>query len=171
MSLRSYLNFDLCLSPPGPLRRVQLGCGLRRAYDALGWQSACYAHDGEQCSEGDDKETCPHAVWLELDCSGPDADCSGLDIEPEREDAGTELEGVAAWLCEVANPPPEWGRWPEVLQEAHVSAYYTAVVQSYRDSAARFMAQARITTGDCDPDPGLEIFAQFGKGRAALARA
>ena len=169
------LDFDLCLSLPGPLHRTQLWCRLRRWCPYLGMSiKACYAEAGESCSQGDDKETCPHAVWLELDCSGPDADCEGLPIEALPEDAGTELEGVAQLLSDVWSfvdgdgdrDPYDW----ETIRAGR-SAHERAHVEWCRESAARFMARATITTGDCDPDPGLEAFARLGDGRAALARA
>jgi hypothetical protein len=113
-------------------------------------------------------------VWLELDCSGPDADCEGLPVEALPELAGTELEGVARLLSDVwcfvdGDDDEDAYKWETIRQSRTINDQ--AHVEWVRRAAARFMAQARITTGDCDPDPGLEIFAQLGKGRAALARA
>ena len=116
--------------------------------------------------------SCPYAVWLELDCSGPDADCEGLPVAALPEDAGTELEGVAQLLSDVwsfVDGDGDACSWPVITLGR--SAHERGHVKWCRESAARFMARARISTGDCDPDPGLEALARFGDGRAALARA
>lgn len=155
------VDIDAPLAPPGPLRRVQLGCSwpagpLRSMCIPGPWTGAvyCYSHEGEKCRRGDDAASCPYAFWLELDCEGRGADCEGQLVKPEAEELGTEAEGIAELLSDVwsfvdgDDDPYTWA-----VIRAGRSAHERAHVEWCRESAARFMARARITTGDCE---GLE---------------
>lgn len=155
------VDIDAPLSPPGPLARKLLDCtwpaGPLRSMQlsALAWPGprSCHAHDGEKCARGDDAQSCPFTVWVELDCSGPDADCEGQLVEALPELAGTELEGVAhllsdAWSFVDDDDDPTPYTWCRIRLGR--SAHERAHTQWCRESAARFMAQARITTGDCE---------------------
>ena len=154
------VDIDAPLSGPGPLARKQLDCtwpagplgpmGLSGPWPG---PRSCFSHEGQQCARGDDARSCPYAVWLELDISGPDADCESRPVEALPELAGTELEGVAQLLSDVwsfvdGDDDSEAYVW-ETIRVGR-SAHQLAHTRWVRESAARFMAQARITTGNCE---------------------
>jgi len=157
---QAQVDIDAPLSGPGSLARKQLDCtwpaGPLAPMGLSGpWPGprSCFSHEGQQCARGDDAATCPYAMWLELDCVGPDADCEGQLVEALPEDAGTELEGIAELLSDVwsfvdGDDDPEAYVW-ETIRVGR-SPHQLAHTRWVRESAARFMAQARISTGNCE---------------------
>lgn len=146
------VDIDAPLSGPGPLR-VMTACYALYSSSEPTKIHLCHAKDGEQCARGDDAATCPYAIWLELDCSGLEADCEGQLVEPLPEDAGTELEGIAELLSDVwsfvdGDGDGDAYSWPVITLGR--SAHERGHVNWCRDAAARFMARARISTGDCE---------------------
>ena len=153
------VDIDAPLSGPGPLARKQLDCtwpagplgpmGLSGPWPG---PRSCFSHEGQQCARGDDAQSCPYAVWLELDCSSPYADCEGLPVEALPEDAGTELEGVAIMLSDawafVDSDESPYADWEEV--RLGTADHQRAYVRWMRRAAATVLAQARITTGNCE---------------------
>lgn len=150
---QAQVDIDAPLSGPGPLHSRQTFCLWGLTPDTEGKKQRCFSHEGQQCALGDDAQSCPYAVWLELDCAGSDADCQGQLVEALPEDAGTELEGVAQLLSDVwsfvdGDDDPEAYVW-ETIRVGR-SPHQLAHTRWVRESAARFMAQARISTGNCE---------------------